>query len=77
MKFLEKLPTNKKEADLILKGMEEELMEMSDKFDTGDDFDMDAEEKEKELEREYNLQEGCIMIAERIFDLMFGDPDKI
>ncbi len=74
IKFLKKLPTNQVEADAILQDMRKDLMDMSDEVSSYDGYD---EDKEKEMERTYNLQEGRIMIAERIFDLMFGDPDQI
>jgi len=72
MKFLEKLPTNKEEAAVLLREMQEELNEMNKGWQP------DNEEEEKEGEREYALCEGRLMIAERIFDLMFGlDLDEI
>jgi hypothetical protein len=72
MKFLEKLPTNKEEASVLLREMQEELNEINKEWEPED------EEAEKEIDREYALCEGRLMIAERIFDLMFGlDLDQI
>jgi hypothetical protein len=46
--------------------MQEELKKMNEGWQP------DNEEEEKEGEREYALCEGGLMMAERIFDLMFG-----